>query len=177
MNGTSLENLSIKASKKQIDKIKELVKEEKLSETLIKKPEFLKDIKNILRSELNIEVTDENIQDLLKDIENVVRKESLEVLGEDKLDEVVGGISFKGIRNGLIVGTSALLGGAIGRTSGGLAAGLILTVNESTEDRKKDPDPSPGVCKMGKASMLVGRLSGAAVGAAIGQKIVDYLDS
>ena len=113
--------------------------------------------------------------------EKVTRKEFLEILSEDKLDEVVGGISFKGIRNGLIVGTSALLGGAIGNGSGaiiGYGASLLsgrfpVKYNETTNEFEENES----FCMITGASMLVGKLSGAAVGAAVGQKIVDYLDS
>ncbi len=114
--------------------------------------------------------------------EKVTRKEFLEILSEDKLDEVVGGISFKGVRNSVIIGTSTLLGGAIGTKSGSVIgfnalriSGYDDPVKYNTE--KREYEVNHGYFMIMRASMLVGKLSGAAVGAAIGQKIVDYLDS
>lgn len=98
---------------------------------------------------------------------------------ENELSEAVGGVSLKGIRNSVIIGVSALLGGEIGVVPGVVTGGMV---GVATGDIKYDKKNNELILNehgetIVNTSALVGHLSGTLIGVAIGRKIVNYLDS
>ncbi len=183
----------IGASPEELKKVVEFAKNKKLSDTLIKKPEFIKDVKEIFKSEFNIEVNDEDVHNLLQNIERAVRNEPLKTLDETELSEAVGGVSLKGFRDNAIIGVPALIGGFIGHhvgvrigALGGARVGAgVKAVKNTRTSNKTNNDAKAGAlteCDIGALTgaglgAIAGEISGAAAGAAIGRKIVDFLNS
>ena len=98
---------------------------------------------------------------------------------EDELSEAVGGISIKGVRNSVIIGVSTLLGSGIGTGAGAITGGFIggATGNIQYNPETNEVTTNKNGLMIANVSILAGKLSGAAVGAAIGQKIINYLDN
>jgi lipid-binding SYLF domain-containing protein len=102
-----------------MEKIQELVKENKLSQTLMADKDFVSKAEEIFKSQ-NIDIDDKKLKQLTEQIESGLKKST--VLDDKDLEEVSGGVIKKStardvvgvVTNLTTMAVGGLLGGAIG---------------------------------------------------------------
>lgn len=98
-----------------MEKMQELVVKGKLSETLMADKEFVDGAKEIFKSE-NIEMDDKKLAQLMNEIEGQLKKGN--VLDDEELSNVAGGITEEGIIRGVVKTITTVTGLVIGTRVG-----------------------------------------------------------
>ncbi len=121
-----------------MEKIQKLVKDGKLSKTLMTDKEFINGAKEIFKSE-KIDIDDKKLAELMNQIEAQLQKSN--ILDDKALEEVSGGITAKGVGRGVVKTVTTVAGAAVGMLAGGLT-GLVTTgVAMGTMDKKEATAP------------------------------------
>lgn len=174
--------------------LQELVNNGKLSETLLSNKKFVKEAKEILRSE-NIEADDKNLAQLMDEIASKLKADSTRKVDDEELANVAGGVTARGA----VVTVSSVIGAVVGALVGRVAEDAsnkgssfelsrmepLYNVNQPYLGPKGEIDitPKPGftpgeksvsVNYAGVAATTLGAGGGAYAGHKIGHLICDY---
>ena len=149
--------------------LKKLLEEKKLADTLMKDESFRKGAEEILKSE-GVDYKSGDLESMLKAIEKVLSGE-VKIENDEDLDEVVGGITVKGVAKGVVRGaikTVSTLGGLWTGGKASIAVDKKFGVIESVKNPFKVPTNTQVAVAAAGAAINV-------TGGVVGYKLGDYI--
>lgn len=112
-----------------MEKVQQLLEKGTFAKTFMDNKEFVENTKEIFKSK-NIEINNEQLTKLMEDVETQLKLKKSEILSDEELAHVSGGVTGKDVARFLIKGACIVVIGALGTFVGAsLAVGIDYIAN------------------------------------------------
>ncbi len=116
-----------------MEEIQKLLEKNIFAKSFMADKEFVKDAKEIFKSE-NIKINDEQLAKLMKNIEIQLELKKSEIVSDEELANVSGGVTKKGVARFFIKSACILGIGALGTVAGyGMGYGVVQGIGDEIE--------------------------------------------